>query len=387
MHKIRVLSMEKKKEMNAFAVVFVFFLYSLTTLPGLYVNQGLLTMGLAVLVFFPILAKNLFSRVTKANMTAICIELFMLIVLLLEYLVYDNYSKAIQESGIYLLSIGSIGLLVGSFEFDYRYCYKYGQILAYVCFVTSALFLWLTPYKFLMSMRFGYAMLPSVLWFLLVFIEKKSRFDLLLFLAGLFTLVAWGSRGTLLVVLIFLLLYLLKERKKLFAALVIVTIPLLTVLRNYVLELLDAISDLTHARKINKLIIMLDDDEEIDTSSGRDAIYDHCIDLIQLNPFGNGVGFWTKDPVMHGLFPHNVFLHVGTEFGIIGMAVLVIVLIYAMKKMFDFKGSFFYLLVFFFSIMFGRLMVSSMYWARPEFWFFIGLFLCNRMMKREAIVF
>ena len=309
----------------------------------------------------------------------------MLVLLICELLVYNDYSEAISESILYLLTMGTIGLMIGSFDFDVNYCLKYGQILSYICFVTSLVFLWLTPHKFLMSMRFGYALLPSVLWFLMMSLMNASKINFVLFLAGTFTLLAWGSRGTLLVIVIFILIYLYKYHKSLFAAAAITIIPILTVLRDYLLMFLDSIAGFTHAQKVDKLIALLENDDVLDASSGRDTLYEHCIDLIEQNPLGNGVGFWTKDPAMHGLFPHNVFLHIGTEFGIIGLAVISFIVLYALKKIFDFKSPLFLLLAFFFSISLGRLLVSSMYWARPEFWLFIGLFLCNPLMKKKII--
>ena len=378
--------LERRKRVNAFAVIFLFFLYSLTTLPGMYVSQGMLTAFLSVIIFFPVILLNLTTKSTNANKIALIIDVVILFILMFELLVYNQYSDAIQDSILNMATIGSIGLLIGSLDFKLKDCVRYGQPLAIICAVTSLLYLWLVPNKFLMSMRFGYAFLPSVLWFLMMAIYKRSVFNLILFSGGTITLIAWGSRGTLLVIIIFLILYFIKFHKVSLTITLLVIIPMLTILRGYLLMFLDRISDFTHARKIEKIISMVNENSLDSSSSGRDILYDRCIDVMELNPLGNGVGWWSVDPFMNGLFPHNIILQVGTEFGIIGLAILIYVLFVSLKNTFSFDNIEFLLLIFIISITLGRLMVSSMYWARPEFWLYIAMFMCANIRRNNMIV-
>lgn len=377
---------EKLRQVNAFAVISIFFLYSLTTLPGLYVDQGVLTIGLSVVLYLPIILQNLMILYKKSILRAMMIEVFVLVVLLIQDLIYVQYSKAIHESIIYLVTIGTIGLFVGSFEFRLKDCVKYGQPLSYICAVTSLIYLWLVPNKFLMSMRFGYAILPSVMWFLLMAVHKRSLFSFILFVVGLVVTVAWGSRGALLAILFFVLLFFLKYHKVVFAVVSILSIPFLGLFRGSMLSIFNWIANVTHARKIEKIITMFEENSLEDSSSGRDVLYDRCVDLISQNPMGNGVGWWSVDPFMGGLFPHNIFLQVGTEFGIVGLAILIFVLIVSVKKLFSFGNVEFLMLIYVFSITIGRLMVSSMFWARLEFWLFLALFLCAGLKENNAII-
>lgn len=373
----QIIGIPKRIKYNSFSLVLIFFLYSLTTLPGMFYNQGLLTALLAVVLVFPAILINIVQKsISFDTFKALFVEFFILIVLLIEKEVFYNYAGAINETILYLLSIGTIGLMVGSFEYDENCCYRYGRILAYICFVTSVMALLYKQGSFLYSMRFGYALLPSALWFLYEYIKKKYIVDLVFFGVSLVLLLAWGSRGTILVILLFGILYMLKVQRRWLLFFLLTGAVLLPFLRDFLFLVLRLIAQYTGAKKIQGFISLFEEDGW-SHSSGRDLLYEHCIDIIENNFGGAGVGFWQYDPIMNGLYPHNLFLHVGTEFGIIGIVLVVVILMIAIKKLFYQSSDVFLFYNYIFSIAIGRLMVSSMYWARPEFWVIIGLFICN----------
>lgn len=375
--------METKIKYNSFAFVLVFFLYSLTTLPGNYINQGALTIGLSSLLLLPWVLYNVIKPIYREIYVAIAFELILFIILLIEILIYPRYEKGIFDAILYLLSIGTIGLIIGCFKIDVDTVYKYGSFLAYICAVTSCLFL-LTTGEDLMdvSMRFGYALLPSVLWFLMMFFKKKSLIQLLLFFCFLLPLLIWGSRGAILVVLIFLFLTVIKGKK-----IFLLVIPFFLVFYSNILDLLSnammSLFELTGAEKIMGMISIMTGEGE-KAIGGRDNLYMHCINLIKENPMGNGVSFWMYDPEMEGSFPHNVFLHIGCEFGIIGIIFIITIFILALIKTLRSNSDDFLINNYLFSIAIGRLLVSSMYWARPEFWLFISYFLFKSHKKYKS---
>lgn len=256
--------------------------------------------------------------------------------------------------------------------------------MAVLNFFTTALFLFITNASFSLSMRFGYAMLPSALWFLYEVIKNKSYLFLPFFLIATLMLTIWGSRGTLLVIGFFLAMALLKYRK--FGWLVVVGIMGLFVDQLIELALYACIylSELTGAHKITGLISILSGDLW-STTGGRDNLYDHCLQLFLTNPFGNGVCFWAYDPMMNYLYPHNVFLQVAAESGILGLIIFCITLLVIVHRLFRCGKEYFLFYNMIFSISIARLIVSSNYWERPEFWLSIGIFIINPIIRYQRI--
>lgn len=380
------LKSEKKIKYNSFAVVFIIFLYSLATLPGHFFNQGLIIIAMSIVVILPDVLWNFREHFNYRIIFALLFEVFLLLVLLIQQVKYPNYSEQINETIINLLSIGTIGILVGSFLFKEEYCLRYGLVLAKICFVTSLLYLFLSRGAMLASMRFGYAMLPSALFFLIDFYRNKSTISLFLLLLSVTSLVIWGSRGTLLVILVFFMLLFLKKQKGWLFIIVLLLAIFYQPLVDLTIHLLTTLGQMTGSNKIKGLIGLFSG-EGWEVSAGRDVIYSHCIDLFREHPWGNGVGFWYYDTAMFGLYPHNIFLQVMTELGVIGLLVLCFILAVIVIKLFRTKNDRFIFLSFIFSIVIGRLTVSSIFWARPEFWLMLGIFLFNNKLSNQRLVF
>ena len=113
----------------------------------------------------------------------------------------------------------------------------------------------------------------------------------------------------------------------------------------------------------------------MESSSGREALYRHSLQLFLQEPFGSGVGYWAYDPAMSGLYPHNIFLQVATELGIVGLLVLLAILAVTIIRLVRMNRDSFLFWAMLFSITYGRLMVSSTLWERPEFWLLTGAML------------
>ncbi len=285
-----------------------------------------------------------------------------------------------------MASIGTLGLLVGSSRIDLRYCERYLKVLMYICFVLSIIYLALIRGNFLLSMRFGYALLPSTIAFLYFYFKERKVLYLLLLFLSLVLLMAWGSRGALLVIILYLFLNLIKKQNWL---LLIVFSLVIIVSWGFLMQLLEdflyMVADLTGARKIESLLKLVSGDVEmLEASSGRDVLYRHSIQLFMEKPFGCGVGFWSVDPIMNGLYPHNVFLQIATELGIIGLIVFVVGLIITIVRLFRLQNDAFLFLGMLFSIVFGRLLVSSTFWERPEFWLLLSASLFNISVFRSS---
>lgn len=377
---------EKAIKYNSFSIVFMMFLYSLATLPSLYTEIGNIIIGLSVLLIGPNIFLNLKTHGFSHARKAIVFEILLLCILLFELIVYPDFSKAINQNIMYLLSMGTISLFVGVYPCDYNVCYKWGNIFAYICFVTSALFIYMVNFEMLQSMRFGYAMLPASAWFILAFFRERKIHFLILFIASSLLLILFGSRGTIVATAILLALILLKTNGVKWAIVIGIASTFINQFEEITINFLLYLSSVTNARKLKGLISMMQEGIEGNTA-GRETLYIHCMEKFEENPWGNGVGWWSEDTVMDGIFPHNVFLQIMTEFGIIGLALFAIALIIIIKRLFKSNISIYFALAYIVSIGMGRLMVSSMFWVRPEFWLILGLFVFkdNRTEDEQLI--
>lgn len=374
-------TINKRQKLNSFAFVFLIFTYSLTTIFSLVADQRMVIIITSLVVIGPILLYNV-KHLRICVILALLFELIILSILFVQKAIYSLNSDTIDEIILQLLGLGTISIMVGTLDVDSYYLEKNFSVLSIVCFFTSLIYLILIKGDFMLSMRFGYAMLPSSIWFLCLYIKNRKIGWLFLFFLTTLLLIVYGSRGTLICIALLLVLTAIKYRWwwVLFLSLLFV---IFSGIFFQLLELgLNWLANVSGSRKILGLLAMFQGDI-MDASSGRDILYDRCIQLFNDNPFGNGVGFWQNDPFMGGLYPHNIFLEIAVEFGVIGIFVLAIILILIIVRLFRLERSSFFPYAALISICFGRLMVSSVYWSRPEFWLVLSVFLFRLPRQRN----
>ena len=378
-------SIDKRQKFNSFAFVFLIYIYSITTVFSLVTNQGITIVVISVLVIGPILLNNI-NHLKKRVISALLLELLVLIILLIHKQIYFSNSDEINNIFLQFLGLGTISILVGILDTDSYFVEKNFDYLSIVCFFTSFLYLVLIRGSFFYSMRFGYALLPSSIWFLCSYIKRRKIGWLLLFIVSVLLLMVYGSRGTLLS--IGLLLVLMSVRFRwwwvLFFSLLFILFS--DVFLRFLEGGVQWLAEISGARKVQGLLALFQGDI-MDSSSGRDELYERCILLFKENPLGIGIGFWQSDPFMNGLYPHNIFLEIAVEFGIIGIFVFVIILGLLIVRLFRLDKSLFFPYAALFAICFGRLLVSSMYWSRPEFWLILSFFLFNFPRNKQEVLY
>ncbi|WP_338128600.1 O-antigen polymerase [Bacillus infantis] len=278
-------------------------------------------------------------------------------------------------------------MVIGSYPINTKYLVRYFYIFSLVNFISLSLILFFGLIDSISYMRFGYAMLPTVLFSCYAF-SKSEKYRKAIWLivcvsSFLMTLV-YGSRGPMLGLLIFVLIILFFDpkihfiKKAVYAITLTLGVSYLLVF-NGLIRFLDYIYyDLNISTySIIKLKIMLEEGL-LESSSGRDNLYENFFEQIIVSPiFGNGIGITQK---LWGVTPHNMFLQIMIEFGIIGLAVCTFLagfLVYALFKIRKVDNVLFFLLSIIFAVSFGRLLVSSDLWLRPELWLFISLSINN----------
>lgn len=243
-------------------------------------------------------------------------------------------------------------------------------------------------------MRFGYAMLPSTIIFLYASFHKKFNPSwFVLGIIALFLTIIYGSRGPIIVLFLMFILVLVFTNK-------------LTLINKYIITGLSSIFLLlvtVMITKQNTLLIIINylNGKGINTyaliklervfsqgiaeaSSGRNVIYPILIEYIRESPlWGHGIGHVQQDLEFTA---HNFLLQILVESGVIGLIVWLLIWIYVGYKyvlISHFKYDYlFKIATLLIAVSIGRLLISSDYWLRPEYWFVLAL-LINFKVKKE----
>lgn len=370
---------------NSFAFIFLFFQYGLCTFSNVFLDRKYLIIATTFVVGGLAIWLNR-KKISKVFFKIVALVLF---VLGIQYILFPNQGNAINFLASTFLTLGCSSLFIGSTKIDFIWLYHYGLKLSFVNLLLVEVYFILSYGQMeYLTMVFGYALLPSVLFFLYKAIYEHDRKYFILFLFLELQLLIWGARGCSLVVFFFILLKYLTENKKV-RKLFLVLCSIIYLCIDYVVDfLLYLISILpVESYRLRNYKSMLS--EGIwENSSGRNVIYENTFALFERNPWGLGVGFVGFDESQAALeYPHNLFLQVAIEYGIVGVCLVTILIISILKKIikvdeFLYKG----LMLVFFAMVFGRLLVSSSYWERPEFWGLVGYAFSSLKIKNIDVL-
>lgn len=244
------------------------------------------------------------------------------------------------------------------------------------------------------SVSFGYNVLFFALPFLYdALIYKKSK-DIAGAVLGLYMVIVYGSRGPLLCVgifaILFVMIHLNRSRKKWliialmcvgFACLYVLYLPILIFISN-VLESFGGSS-----RFVSKLL-----DGTLTEDNGRMQMWQAALGMIKENPFGHGA--MGSKPVLtqyiYAGYPHSVVLEILIDFGIfVGGMILLFLFWNAYQMLFNSKNRDWlpvFLPIFATAC---QLLISLCYWSSPAFWASIAVgvnsYFDHKRMRRKQI--
>lgn len=102
-------------------------------------------------------------------------------------------------------------------------------------------------------------------------------------------------------------------------------------------------------------------------TSGREKFYSAAMELIRESyAFPNGVAAF--DIIKHAYYPHNLFLEVCIEMGIVGVVLAAYIILKACDQMLVHQNKYSFLILMFFCLSIPRLMISSSYWENAFIW-------------------
>lgn len=225
------------------------------------------------------------------------------------------------------------------------------------------------------SMALSYYMLFPAIIFLDELLERYSFKALLVSVISLIVILAFGSRGAIMCITVFVILKLirfnlnlthLKLIKNLIVSLTIITMFV------YLEIILEFIYNTLLGFGVNSRSILLFLKEDVHLS-GREFIYQEAISAIFEYPL-IGLGLAGDRHFTETVYAHNFFLEVLVHFGILfGGILLILVLLLILKALSTSVKERYSMYIIWLSLGFVPLMVSGSYLIEINFWIFIGL--------------
>ena len=297
------------------------------------------------------------------------------------FMVFIEIVKVFWGSHISLLLYGIAipipALLCFLYKIDFSDFLDISYKLSYVNFIINILIPFTKAYDY---MRYGYGMIVTPIFIMLHYLKysKLSNRDLVVVIITIVAVFLYGGRGPFLTLVLFFAGYILIFYTGRYVAKLVAVFSSILIYIN-VASIIDLFYQLTvvigiRSYAIAKYRLQLRKGLAA-ASSSRDGLYETAIEKFKEHIwFGNDISL-----AVQGDYVHNLFLQVAQDFGITGIFALLFFLIFAIKKITNKNLPLNYRLCLWslFSISFGRLMVSSVYWKRPEFWMLISLCLVD----------
>lgn len=351
---------------NAHIVSLFLFQYSLVMVLTKFYDSTIIAMGtMLVLVGCSVLINDFRLADRK------CILWFFAILILLVVKCFLMRGNTLKLIFMYI-QIAFPVLLIMTNGFNYEKFIRFSCKLAYINFFAIVLYPFMGEFSY---MRFGYGMLLTVIFMYVkisFFNVGRNAFDVILFVGSFGMLLFYGARGAVFSFFLMVAIDRFLIRRKEFAknATILAAFGCVLYCFSDILSVLQSLASIIGTRTyvLSKLRMQLESGAEA-ASSGRFRIYESAIDKIRDNwLFGDSMEI---DFAQSGsTYAHNLFLQAGLDFGVLGIVVMFLFVMYILWQIWHSpkRSAQCYVLAILFSIAIGRLMFSSIIWRRPEFW-------------------
>lgn len=240
------------------------------------------------------------------------------------------------------------------------------------------------------SVEFGYSVLPFALLFLYFALKEKKPLDFVASLLAIFLIFVGGSRGPVLFIGVFVILYMLIElkssRRK---TLMIVGIFLITVIiyAGYQYLIL-ALSVILRQFGISSRFLMTLLEGSVSNDSGRFKIWSVALQMIKENPLGYGA--MGSRHIIHQYiavgYPHSILLEFLIDFGVgIGAILLIVMFVNSWQMLFKDKSCPWRPLFLIYFSSACSLFLSLTFWSTPTFWVCLGLIINQSFYERKKL--
>lgn len=384
-----VINSDNKKSINAFIIVAYLFQF------GIFLGANMKLESQVLSYVFSVALCILGIFINGFKVRSYVFKYFFISVLIFIWGAFLSSAK-ISDCIIYFFSFivkGFSAFWIGSLLYEYKHLKHMFLMFAYLSAVSLIAVPFIGVDLRLEYMRYGYAMLPSVMVFFTYALRKKSLYYLsLTIICGIF-MVIYGSRGAVLALCLYVLLFYIlcySQTHRIFkASILFIAMAVLCYIFMFTTIPIDILNGISNkldisSYAINKFIMMLERGIS-ESSSGRDIVYEGILNNRQRDIstlFGKGL---LSVENSYNMYAHNLFLQALSDYGMLGVLFLVCLLVWITVKIFKMKNNnMFTILLLLYSVSFGRLLVSSDIWVRTEFWLMLGMmFVPNKEIMNE----
>lgn len=233
------------------------------------------------------------------------------------------------------------------------------------------------------SMSFGYYMLFPACFFSYIYFTFRKKIFLLLSALTAVAILGLGSRGPLIIwAFYFASLILLSDISKISKVFFAAAAAAVVLFKNGICGFLVALLNDRGGGMQSRTLNLISSGKLISHDSGRSVIQEKAFEMIRRRPiFGNGIG---ADYRVIGGYPHNIFIEIVLQFGVIFGGILLAGLVYIIVRGFIKAGNR-KLYLFYFCIGFLPLIVSGTYLTDMSFWLFLGYALRENNLRAKEI--
>lgn len=343
--------------------------------PGLYNYNTIANLIVYLIMLFFLIP--IIRIVFRRNSIAAIFSLLLISILILSNIIFfpENRENILSHS-LRIYTVSYVCFLLSLSLYDFKPLLNYLYNASYLIIIFSLYMLASTSVlgavgaaatEYNMSLSY-YCLIPTIIM-LLKFFESKRPFSLLFFILGLIVILGMGSRGPLIGILTFIILYKLKSinsLKKLLIDIVLYSVPLM-ILIFYSKEIVQWLYSYFQSINIESRTLYYLLMGEISAKSNRDIIGVEILNKIKDNSIF-GIGF------LGDISSHNIILETLLFFGVIfGTLLLAILAILVVKALtFTKNRDLVLLIIVFFSYAIPDALLNLTVWGKDMFWIFIG---------------
>lgn len=349
-------------------------------------------------IFFVFIAIAFKPIVCRLKLNDVVVLLVVIGVFVFSLLFYpSSYKKIVDIMPTFFFTVLTfyfLGKAITDFGIIINYLKPMSRIIILLAFLHYLIILLFVRTTLIDDMSFSYKLLPSVIFIIFLSFEEGGIKNWLFALIGITVTVLAGTRGPIICILCFVLMYFILGLQKginLVKFCVVLIATILIIFNKNIPALVSQINVYLLKNGISNRIIQKYLNNEFQDSSGRDVIYDMVLAGIKKHPFiGYGImgdrnltkGFEfssSSDP-----YAHNIVLELLCQFGIIiGSILLIIILILLIRAIYIEKDwyviNFILILI---SVGFVKLFFTGSY--LNESYLFLLLGVCVSIVKEKS---
>jgi len=321
------------------------------------------------------------------DLRVIPVYLIIIMVYLTNFFVFPENQEALKDNLVPFL-FKALPLIFVGMSIDLKKHYKLLYYISLFSIIVEFIRVLTDPVNMEGGdMHSSYLLLPHVSMVIVTTFSKKNILNIVTSILGIFTIIAYGTRGPILCILLLVVVYIIVFKKFNKHKLLFFSIIVLSILIGFLFEqIIDIISDLVQKLGMSTRILDMFLSGDIAESSGRENLQAQLLTAISQNLYGYGIA---GDRAIVGTYAHNILIEFWVSYGvIIGSVLLLIIGFFIVRTLFIrgknpiFEDGFILALI---CSCFIKLFMSGSYLTEPFLFLCIGLCITENKKVKFAI--